>query len=110
MNSATCECLASANELLAAHSALVSRIRATQKHHRRQLRALSSPPFDILKSPLILRLHLHRRYHRLLPLNFPRNLVSFVRIYHRRRRRVPHVTKITFRRRRLSGMTTRSDT
>ncbi|TFY62325.1 hypothetical protein EVJ58_g3938 [Rhodofomes roseus] len=53
MNSATCECLASANELLAAHSALVSRIRATQKHHRRQLRALPSPPIDLLRLPLI---------------------------------------------------------
>ncbi|KZT66741.1 MT-A70-domain-containing protein [Daedalea quercina L-15889] len=53
MSTATCECLASANELLAAHSALVSRVRVTQKHYRRQLRALPSPPFDLLRLPLI---------------------------------------------------------
>ncbi|PCH43013.1 MT-A70-domain-containing protein [Wolfiporia cocos MD-104 SS10] len=48
-----CECLASANELLAAHSALISRVRANQRNHRRQLRALHSPPHNILKLPLI---------------------------------------------------------
>lgn len=53
MNNATSECLASANELLASHSALVSRTRATQKHYRRQLRALPSPPHELLKLHLI---------------------------------------------------------
>ena len=46
-------CISSANELLAAHSALISRVRQTQKAHRRQLRALPSPPHDVLNTPLI---------------------------------------------------------
>ena len=47
------ECISSANDLLAAHAALLGRIRQTQKAHRRQLRALASPPHDILSLPLI---------------------------------------------------------
>lgn len=53
MSISACECIASANETLAAHSALVSRIRATQKYHRRELRTLASPPYGLLKLPLI---------------------------------------------------------
>lgn len=47
------QCISSANDLLAAHSALINRVRQTQKAHRRQLRALASPPHDILNIPLI---------------------------------------------------------
>ncbi|KAF7798514.1 hypothetical protein EIP86_009735 [Pleurotus ostreatoroseus] len=47
------ECISSANDLLAAHAALINRVRQTQKAHRRQLRALASPPHDILNIPLI---------------------------------------------------------
>ena len=47
------ESISSANELLAAHSALINRVRQTQKARRRQLRALASPPHDILNIPLI---------------------------------------------------------
>ncbi|KAH9948483.1 MT-A70-domain-containing protein [Amylocystis lapponica] len=46
-------CLASANDLLAAHAALVSRVRTSQLSHRSQLQQLPSPPQDILKLPLI---------------------------------------------------------
>ncbi|OCH88940.1 MT-A70-domain-containing protein [Obba rivulosa] len=53
MTSGVYDCIASANEVLAAHSALVSRVRATQWSHRRQLRTLASPPHAILKLPLI---------------------------------------------------------
>ena len=49
----TAECIASANDLLAAHSALINRVRLNQKAHRRQLRALPSPPQEILNVPLI---------------------------------------------------------
>lgn len=49
----TAECIASANDLLAAHSALINRVRLNQKAHRRQLRALPSPPQAILSVPLI---------------------------------------------------------
>ena len=54
MSATTTECLASANELLASHNALVSRIRNTQQYYRRQLKSLPSPPTAILKLPLIL--------------------------------------------------------
>ncbi|KAI0060117.1 MT-A70-domain-containing protein [Artomyces pyxidatus] len=47
------ESLSSANDLLAQHTTLLSRVRDSQRTHRRQLRALSSPPQDILKLPLI---------------------------------------------------------
>ncbi|CDO70412.1 hypothetical protein BN946_scf184999.g53 [Trametes cinnabarina] len=53
MSSTTTECLASANELLAAHSVLVARIRNSQRNFRKQLRTLPSPPQGILKLPLI---------------------------------------------------------
>jgi mRNA m6A methyltransferase non-catalytic subunit len=49
----TVECLSSANDLLAAHSALISRVRATQKYHRRQLSSLPSPLKSLIKLPLI---------------------------------------------------------
>lgn len=49
----TTECLASANELLASHNALVSRIRNSQRNYRRQLKTLPSPPAELLKLPLI---------------------------------------------------------
>lgn len=47
------ELIASANETLAAHSALITRVRNAQKSHRRQLRALPSPPYELLRLPLI---------------------------------------------------------
>ncbi|KAI0297011.1 MT-A70-domain-containing protein [Multifurca ochricompacta] len=47
------ETLASANELLAQHVALVARVRDSQKTYRRKLRTLSSPPQSILKLSLI---------------------------------------------------------
>ena len=50
---ATAECIASANDILAVHSALISRVREKQKAHRRQLRALPSPPQAVLNVPLI---------------------------------------------------------
>ena len=53
MSVTTTECLASANELLAAHNALVSRIRNTQRNFRRHIKSLPSPPNDLLKLPLI---------------------------------------------------------
>ncbi|TBU24816.1 MT-A70-domain-containing protein [Dichomitus squalens] len=53
MSVTTTECLASANELLATHNALVSRLRNTQRNFRRQLKTLPSPPNVILKLPLI---------------------------------------------------------
>ena len=43
------DCLSSANDLLAAHASLVSRVRTSQKYHRRQLVALPSPPQSLLK-------------------------------------------------------------
>ena len=47
------EVLASANDLLAQHLALIARVRDSQKTHRRKLRTLSSPPQSILRLPLI---------------------------------------------------------
>ena len=49
----TAECISSTNDLLAAHAALVNRVRLDQKSYRRQLRALPSPPQSILNVPLI---------------------------------------------------------
>lgn len=49
----TAECIASANDLLAAHAALLNRVRTNQRAHRRQLRQLPSPPQLILNVPLI---------------------------------------------------------
>jgi mRNA m6A methyltransferase non-catalytic subunit len=49
----TTEVLSSANATLASHSALLARIRTSQKQHRRQLRALPAPPYDILRLPLL---------------------------------------------------------
>ena len=49
----TAECISSANDLLAAHAALVNRVRLNQKSFRRQLRALPSPPQAILNVPLV---------------------------------------------------------
>ncbi|KAI0668886.1 MT-A70-domain-containing protein [Trametes maxima] len=53
MSTTTTECLASANELLAAHDALISRIRTSQRSFRRQLKSLPSPPDTILRLPLL---------------------------------------------------------
>lgn len=49
----TAECISSANDLLAAHAALVNRVRLDQKSYRQQLRSLPSPPQSILNVPLI---------------------------------------------------------
>jgi mRNA m6A methyltransferase non-catalytic subunit len=45
--------LASANDLLSQHFALIARVKDSQKSHRRKLRALPSPPLSILKLPLV---------------------------------------------------------
>ena len=49
----TAECIASANNLLAVHATLLDRVRLNQRAFRRQLRALPSPPQEILNVPLI---------------------------------------------------------
>ncbi|EKM61498.1 uncharacterized protein PHACADRAFT_82400 [Phanerochaete carnosa HHB-10118-sp] len=49
----TAECIASANDLLAAHSALLAHVCTNQRAHRRQLRTLPSPPQLILNVPLV---------------------------------------------------------
>ncbi|KAJ7490527.1 hypothetical protein FB451DRAFT_1361374 [Mycena latifolia] len=43
----------SANDLFAAHSALIPQVRTSQQNHRRQLRYLQFPPSEILELPLI---------------------------------------------------------
>ncbi|KAF7373363.1 hypothetical protein MSAN_00545900 [Mycena sanguinolenta] len=49
----TTEIIGSANDLLAAHSALILKVRNSQQAHRRQLRTLQFPPTEILDLPLI---------------------------------------------------------
>ncbi|KAJ7260971.1 MT-A70-domain-containing protein [Mycena haematopus] len=49
----TTEIISSANDLLAAHSALILKVRNSQQSHRRQLRSLQFPPTEILDLPLI---------------------------------------------------------
>ena len=49
----TMHAIGSANELLAAHSALINNVRLAQQHHRRQLHLVHSPPHELLKLPLI---------------------------------------------------------
>ncbi|KAJ7619531.1 MT-A70-domain-containing protein [Roridomyces roridus] len=49
----TTEITSSANDLLAAHSALILKVRTAQQSNRRQLGALQSPPSEILHLPLI---------------------------------------------------------
>lgn len=44
---------ATANDLLAQHLVLISRLRESQKAHRRKLRTLPSPPLSILNLPAI---------------------------------------------------------
>lgn len=47
------ELISSANELLAAHSALLSRLKDSQQLHRKQLLSLRTPPEELLRLPLI---------------------------------------------------------
>ncbi|KIM41900.1 hypothetical protein M413DRAFT_71486, partial [Hebeloma cylindrosporum] len=49
----TVQALADANELLAAHAALILRVRASQKLHRQQLHSLESPPTEVLRLSFI---------------------------------------------------------
>ncbi|KAF7320890.1 hypothetical protein HMN09_00175600 [Mycena chlorophos] len=49
----TTDVISSANELLAAHSALIARVRASQQQHRQALRLLQSPPLQPLDLPLV---------------------------------------------------------
>ncbi|KAJ8690539.1 regulatory protein [Pleurotus ostreatus] len=49
----TTEVISSVNDTLAAHAALISRVRATQNEFRQQLHAFQSPPYEILKLPTI---------------------------------------------------------
>lgn len=46
--------IGSANDLLAAHSALITHVRHSQQENRRQLHLLHSPPHELLRLPLIL--------------------------------------------------------
>jgi mRNA m6A methyltransferase non-catalytic subunit len=45
--------MATTNDLLAQHSVLISRLKESQKAHRRKLRTLPSPPLSILNLPTI---------------------------------------------------------
>src|ERR1700722_16690099 len=49
----TIEVISSSNELLSAHSGLISRVRQSQQSHRRQLHTQPSPPYELLRLPLI---------------------------------------------------------
>lgn len=49
----TLQVLTEANELLAAHAALILRVRSAQQIHRLELKELDSPPVELLKLPLI---------------------------------------------------------
>jgi mRNA (2'-O-methyladenosine-N6-)-methyltransferase len=49
----TLQILTDANELLAAHAALILRVRSGQQIHRMELKELDSPPQELLKLPLI---------------------------------------------------------
>lgn len=49
----TLQVLTEANELLAAHAALILRVRSAQQIHRMELKELDSPPKELLKLPLI---------------------------------------------------------
>ena len=51
--SSTTQIISSANDLLASHSALISRVRQSQRTHKRTLRTLPSPPLALLHLPLI---------------------------------------------------------
>lgn len=49
----TVQVITEANELLAAHAALVLRVRSSQQNHRRQLSSLQPPPQNLLSLSLI---------------------------------------------------------
>jgi mRNA (2'-O-methyladenosine-N6-)-methyltransferase len=49
----TSDVLTSANALLAEHAALISRIRTTQKQHRRSLHSIQPTPHELLGLPMI---------------------------------------------------------
>ncbi|EPQ55761.1 MT-A70-domain-containing protein [Gloeophyllum trabeum ATCC 11539] len=49
----TTECLASANDILAAHAALIARVKSSQAARRRHLQSLPSPPHELVRLPLI---------------------------------------------------------
>ncbi|KAJ3868488.1 MT-A70-domain-containing protein [Lentinula novae-zelandiae] len=50
----TTEAISSANDLLAAHSALVSRVRQSQQNHRRKLQSIQPPPsLELIRLPTI---------------------------------------------------------
>lgn len=49
----TTEVLSSANDLLASHAALISRVRSSQQANRRQLHSLIDVPEELLRLPLI---------------------------------------------------------
>jgi len=53
MSESTFQVLTEANELLAAHAALILRVRSAQQIHRLELKELDSPPLEVLKLPLI---------------------------------------------------------
>ena len=53
MTSTTTEVIASANELLASHSALIAKVRSQQERHRRQLQSIEPTPSEVLQLPLL---------------------------------------------------------
>lgn len=53
MTLCTADVCSAAESLLATHLELVARVRDAQRNNRRQLRALPSPPQDLLKLPLV---------------------------------------------------------
>lgn len=49
----TSDVLASANDLLAEHAALISRVRSNQQQHRKDIQTIQPVPHELLKLPLI---------------------------------------------------------
>ncbi|KIK56151.1 hypothetical protein GYMLUDRAFT_174639 [Collybiopsis luxurians FD-317 M1] len=49
----TTETISSANDLLAAHSSLIARIRQSQQNNRRKLHTIQPPPLELIRLPLL---------------------------------------------------------
>ncbi|KAF9074485.1 MT-A70-domain-containing protein [Rhodocollybia butyracea] len=47
------EAISSANDLLALHFSLISRVRQSQQTHRRKLQSIQPPPLELIRLPLI---------------------------------------------------------
>jgi len=104
----TVQALTSANELLAAHAALILRVRASQKLHRQQLHSLESPPTEILRLSFIPSPPPSPdRDETPLPLQNHSQLLG--RIYHQLSELVLTDTTIMFQRRKLFATSIRRD-